>query len=191
MYQSRGVRHGVCGMGAKHLAFIEAAAAATGPECLRWPFGGQGDGRGVVYSVEGGRRVRRYASRVVCEAAYGPAPSPSHEAAHNCGKGHLGCVNGSHLRWDTHAGNKADQHRHGVTCRRKSVLSRKTKPVSAIVEAQVVDQLRAGRRQREIAEEFGLRAAAVSHIGKRNGVTGRQFGLHHRWGTYAAPRISP
>lgn len=33
----------------------------------------------------------------MCELVYGKPPMPKHQAAHNCGKGNLGCINPKHL----------------------------------------------------------------------------------------------
>ena len=49
----------------------------------------------------------------MCELAHGEAP-PRYEAAHSCGRGHLGCVNPRHLRWATSKENKADMIVHGT-----------------------------------------------------------------------------
>lgn len=51
----------------------------------------------------------------MCELAHGPAPSGKHQAAHNCGKGHEGCVNPRHLEWKTNKENSIDKIRHGTT----------------------------------------------------------------------------
>lgn len=58
-------------------------------------------------------------SRLVCEYINGKAPSPEHEAAHNCGKGHEGCVNPLHMRWATRAENFSDKVIHGTSMRGK------------------------------------------------------------------------
>lgn len=71
-------------------------------ECLRWPYSRSSTGYAVF--SKGPSSV----SMVMCEARNGPRPTPKHEAAHNCGKGHEGCVNPNHLRWATHAENMHD-----------------------------------------------------------------------------------
>ncbi len=83
----------------------------NGDDCLTWPFQRlQNDGRAAVKF----RGKQTVAYRVMCELAHGPAPSPDHEAAHSCGKGHEGCVNPKHLRWATSVENKADMLIHGT-----------------------------------------------------------------------------
>ena len=49
-------------------------------------------------------------SRVVCEEAHGPPPSPKHQAAHATLSGCFGdlCVAPHHLRWATNRENQAD-----------------------------------------------------------------------------------
>lgn len=75
-------------------------------DCLVWPFARSSKGYGQLGGDNAHRRM--------CEAVCGPAPSPVHQAAHNCGKGHLGCVNPSHVRWATIAENSADMQVHGT-----------------------------------------------------------------------------
>jgi len=66
-------------------------------ECITWPFSKNNDGYG---KLQYGSKMR-VASRVLCEIVYGDAPTEMHQAAHNCGNGHLACVNPHHLRWAT------------------------------------------------------------------------------------------
>ncbi|WP_081774310.1 HNH endonuclease [Sphingomonas sp. URHD0057] len=51
-------------------------------------------------------------SRLVCEAFHGPAPSPTHHAAHNDGNPANNAVD--NLRWATPAENNADKRLHGT-----------------------------------------------------------------------------
>jgi len=85
-----------------------------GEECLTWPFSPGANGYGQVRY-----KGRMYvASRLMCILAHGEQPTPEHETAHSCGKGHQGCVNPKHLRWATHAENEADKLIHGTRYRR-------------------------------------------------------------------------
>jgi hypothetical protein len=86
--------------------FEEVVLAYDGAICLLWPYGRTCDEYGVV----GGGSVHRR----VCEAVNGPPPSPSHQAAHTCGQGHLGCVARRHLVWKTPKENVADTLVHGT-----------------------------------------------------------------------------
>jgi hypothetical protein len=90
--------------------FIEMALSyQDNKECLFWPFARNNYG----YAIMDSNLVSRY----MCEKIYGPLPSPIHQAAHSCGKGHLGCVNPHHLEWKTPAGNAADRVIHGTDSR--------------------------------------------------------------------------
>ncbi len=82
----------------------------VGDDCLIWPFFRKADGRGQVRF----RGSDQIASRVVCTLAHGEPPTAEHAAAHNCGKGHEGCVTPSHLRWATVIENHADKRIHGT-----------------------------------------------------------------------------
>lgn len=81
-----------------------------GDECLIWPFKPSVSGYGQVKH----RGTMIGAHRLMCIMAHGEPPTPEHQAAHSCGKGHLGCVNPGHLRWATEVENKMDMVRHGA-----------------------------------------------------------------------------
>jgi hypothetical protein len=72
--------------------------------CLIWPLTRAQNG----YPICGTNGAIR-PHRVMCEYRNGPAPSPQHQAAHSCSKGHLGCVNPWHLSWKTPAENQFDR----------------------------------------------------------------------------------
>jgi hypothetical protein len=95
-------------------AWAKAHADFKGDECLRWPFGISLRGYGNFFSANG----EIYSPhRYMCELAHGKPPTPKHDAAHNCGKGHLGCVNPRHLEWKTSKENAADKLVHGTRAR--------------------------------------------------------------------------
>lgn len=77
-------------------------------ECVTWPFSKNNDGYGKL-KYDNKMRV---ASRVLCEIVHGDAPTEMHQAAHNCGNGHLACVNPHHLRWATPKENCSDKAIH-------------------------------------------------------------------------------
>lgn len=91
------------------MAWIHAHVGYDADDCLRWPYGGKGDGYGAV--------GRERAHRIMCELAHGPAPSLEHEAAHSCGMGHIGCVHPRHLSWKTKSENQMDRVQHGTSNR--------------------------------------------------------------------------
>lgn len=87
--------------------FLEDVALPyEGDHCLIWPFSRDRQG----YARTGSSLV----SRIICRAVYGEPPTPRHEAAHSCGKGHLGCVTKRHLRWATKRENETDKRAHGT-----------------------------------------------------------------------------
>lgn len=94
----------------KGLEWLAAHVDHAGEACLTWPFGRTSRGAAAV-NVDG-RNVP--AARVMCAMAHGPAPTPDHEAAHGCGKGHEACVNPRHLRWATRSENQQDRLIHGT-----------------------------------------------------------------------------
>lgn len=72
--------------------------------CLIWPLTRAQNG----YPTAGKNNAIR-PHRIMCEHRNGPPPTPSHQAAHSCGKGHLGCVNPWHLNWKTPAENQIER----------------------------------------------------------------------------------
>lgn len=89
-------------------------------ECVQWPFATvKGYGR---VSIDGRLMI---ASRVVCEMAHGAPPSGKHQAAHTCGKGHIGCINPRHIRWASPSQNQMDRHDHGTALAGEHALGSK------------------------------------------------------------------
>lgn len=137
------------------MRFAQAAASCTATACLTWPF-----------AVSAGRAMVRYdgntrpASRFICQIAKGPPPTSRHEAAHSCGRGSEGCVNGSHLDWKTPKENHADMVEHGT------YMARETHPGARITEADVerIRSLRGCTTQASIAALFGISKGHVGNI---------------------------
>ena len=127
----------------------ETVLPYDGDDCLLWPFGKNATGYGMIWRDGAMNRV----SRLVCEHANGPPPTPKHEAAHSCGKGHKGCITKRHLRWATHAENMADKLIHGTSHAKLTETD-----VLAIRAAKGV------LLQRELAEKFGVTREAISLI---------------------------
>jgi len=130
-----------------------------GDECLEWPFATLEDGYGV-WGLDG--RMSR-AHRHICALAHGAPPSDRHQAAHSCGKGHLGCVNPRHLRWATPAENQHDRLAHGTAGRGSRCGT------SKLSEADVrsIRQMAGKVSQTEIAVQFGVKQSTVSGIVRR------------------------
>lgn len=124
--------------------------------CLTWPFATGQNGLAVV-RIDG--KTAR-AHRVMCTLVHGDPPSPNHETAHSCGRGHEGCVNPHHLRWDTRKGNFADKLLHGTHNRGDQC------PVSKLTEAEVreIKGLLSIMPVRTIARRYGVNPATIYSI---------------------------
>lgn len=133
----------------------EVAAVYEGDACLIWPFSRTARGYGQVRLGK-----QRQAHRAVCEIVNGKPPTPQHEAAHSCGKGHEGCVTPKHLRWATSAENKADRIIHGTVGRGER------NGLAKLTEADVlgIRRLAGSASRREIARRFGVSPANISAI---------------------------
>ena len=144
------------------LVFLdEVVSTFDSDECLIWPFAKDGSGYGQV------RRngKKHLAHRIVCEREHGPPPTPKHDAAHLCGKGHLGCVNRHHLEWKTRAENQADRVLHGTSNRGERSSTAK------LTESQVLEIRASTKLQRELAEEYGVSSSSVNGIKLRRSWT--------------------
>ena len=140
------------------LAFLENTVVPfEGDECLIWPYAKYGNGYGTIWHNGKMRPVHR----VVCEADHGPPPSPEHEAAHLCGKGHEGCCNPKHLVWKTPAENQADRQAHGTHWRGERHGNAK------LTESQVFEIRSSTKTQRVLAREFGVSYQSISDIKRR------------------------
>ncbi len=137
------------------LAFLKDLIGHQGEDCVKWPYGGDDNGYGML-KFEGKTQT---ASRVMCILEHGPPEDPKHEAAHNCGKGNEGCVNPRHLRWASHADNQRDRLDHGTHNRGGQRRSNHQMTEDTVVE---IRRRRAdGERFTEIAASLGLNADAV------------------------------
>jgi hypothetical protein len=134
----------------------EIAVSHRGDRCLIWPFARTGAGYGNIL-LDGKFQT---VSRVVCERVNGSPPSDGHEAAHLCGKGHEGCVSGSHLRWALPKENQADRYKHGTD----SVGSRNSNAKLNEKEVSEIRLLIGSLPEWKIAEKFGVTQTLISHI---------------------------
>jgi hypothetical protein len=135
----------------------EVAIPFDGDDCLTWPY--RTNRQGYAQLTRGAN-----VCRVVCEAVNGPPPTSAHEAAHTCGRGAYGCVNGRHLRWKTRAENEADKVLHGTSNRGERGAAAK------ITREDVLEirRLRGVLLQREIAERYGITESTVGQIQRRS-----------------------
>lgn len=141
----------------RNLAWLKAHVDYRRGDCLKYPFGLNTDGYGQL-GHEG--KVRK-AHRVMCELAHGPAPSPDHEAAHSCGRGHQGCINPRHLSWKTRSGNQRDRRKHGTHGN-----GNKDGPRHKLTEIEVGDIRRrvATETRLSLAKEFDVTVSMITKI---------------------------
>lgn len=127
----------------------------AGNECLIWPYSCV-DGYGVLWRDGMSRRV----SRLVCEETKGPPPTPQHESAHSCGKGHIGCVTKGHLSWKTPKENSEDKIIHGTSGRgEKNAMAKLTED-----QALEILSLRGKEMTKATATRFGVSTSAIEAI---------------------------
>jgi hypothetical protein len=139
------------------LRFIhEVAILHTGDDCLTWPFSDDGHGYGCLKIK--GKTVR--VSRYICTLVRGTPPTAGHEAAHNCGKGHLGCITPGHLEWKTSVENKADKLIHDTHNRGERHGKAKLTDANAL---QIM-AMKGVESQYELAKRFGVSQKTVSEI---------------------------
>ena len=127
-------------------------------ECVTWPFATT-HGHAVMRLNGKLRRV----CRVVCEEKHGTPPTPLHEAAHSCGKGHEGCVNPRHLRWATKTENMADQYVHGV----RAMGERHGRAKLTEQDVRAIRGLAGVMSQSKIAAKYGVSRESVRAIHHR------------------------
>lgn len=129
-----------------------------GSDCLIWPFLRHTKGEALIQD----RRTRQ-AARLMCILAHGDPPFNNAQAAHGCGKGHLGCVNPKHLRWATPKENSADKKIHGT------LLMGASHPGAKLSEIQVraIRSLAPNFTISDLAEVFGVHAWTISNVIER------------------------
>lgn len=139
----------------------DVALRYEGDDCLIWPFSRNNKGYGQIR--QNGRT--EIVSRLVCIEVNGPPPTTDHEAAHSCGKGHLGCVTKRHLSWKTAKENKADDLMHGT----RSIGVRNGRAKLSQREVLEIRRICADglSSQGDIARQFGVTQTAVSRVHKR------------------------
>lgn len=127
-----------------------------GDDCLAWPYGKDGKGRGSIY-LDGRNLI---APREMCRRAYGEPPTRKHHAAHSCGKGHEGCINPKHLSWKTPLENRHDMVRHGT------LLQGQDHPGARLTEAQIkeIRSLKGKTGPTELAKRFGVLKGSIANI---------------------------
>ena len=167
MHSARHARHGDVNAlrpNKKTERFIrDVVLKYEGDGCLLWPFGDNGEGYGRMNL--NGQHVQVH--RVICEIVNGPPPTPIHQAAHSCGRGHLGCCSPKHLSWKTPAENAADMIVHGTVCRGERSARAKLKE-SDVLE---IRRLAGNVPHKLIAETFNIHRKYIPAL-----VSGKRWG---------------
>lgn len=138
------------------IVFLMDHVNYSGEDCLIWPLSRNPNGYGQL-GFEG---KSYWAHRKMCELVNGPPPTPEHDAAHSCGRGHDGCVHPGHLSWKTRSENLLDCRSHGTQARQFNG------PKGRLTDSQV-EQIRALRGkeiQVKIAEKFGVSTSTIRDI---------------------------
>lgn len=141
----------------KTFAWLMAHVGYQGDDCLPWPFSKDGRvGRGRL-----GHNGKMYwAHRLMCELAHGEPPTPDHQAAHNCGKGHYGCVNPRHLEWKTNSENQLDRRKNGNMLRNSKGNKGSITPEKI---EQIHEMRRNGKTQVSIGKQLGVSLGCVQY----------------------------
>lgn len=138
------------------IEFLRLLVGYKGTACVTWPF--SDDGRG--YGVLGYLGKHHKAHRFMCELAHGAPPTPEHQAAHNCGNGHLRCVNPRHLSWKTPTENMADSVEHGTA---RFDTGRKHRKLTVEQVREIIAQ-RGKETQQSLGERFGVSWRQIGKI---------------------------
>lgn len=146
--------------------FIHQHLSYNGAECLIWPF--KLGNKGYAPMRWMGRKT--HAHRVICALVHGEPPFDGAEAAHSCGKGHLGCVAPNHLRWATRRENASDMRVHGTLGRNRTLRGDEV-ATAKFTNAEAIEIYNDPRPRKIIAAERGCCINAVWNI--KNGVTYR------------------
>ena len=130
-----------------------------GDDCLNWPYNKTGKGYAQLWLDDRMNLV----SRLVCQDTHGAPPSPSHVAAHSCGRGLQGCVNKHHLSWKTGIENAADKLIHGTHTRGER------NGMSKLTEATVREIRTSSESPQELANRLSIWPATINGIRRRRG----------------------
>jgi hypothetical protein len=158
----------------KNYRWLVEHVAYQGDSCLPWPFcKDRRVGRGTL----GHNGESWWAHRLMCVLAHGEPPTAKHQAAHNCGKGHYGCVNPRHLEWKTNSQNQLDRAKNGNSLRNSkgpgSVLSDEQKREIVALKGEMA--------QTAIAAKFGVSLGCVQYWQKYRQVRGHDLREKYAW----------
>lgn len=134
------------------IQFLRSLLGTAETVCIAWPYSGSHK-RGKCSHM--GRL--RWAPQIMCELAHGEAPSPTHQASHDCGNSL--CVNPNHIVWKTPSANASDRRRHGTHANnRNGPKGKLTQEQRAQVRA-----LKGKQANHHTAEQFGISLCTVRY----------------------------
>jgi hypothetical protein len=117
--------------------------------CIIWPFS-RGEGKTAQFGYP-----QTSVSRLLCEYRNGPPPTPKHQAAHSCGRGHDGCCNQNHLSWKTNSENQLERFQHSGPARRSKLTPLQVDEIRALKDrAKLFD----------VAKQFGVSEVNIRSI---------------------------
>ena len=138
----------------KAIPWLRAHVGHQGEGCLIWPFARLYNGHGNF-----GHEGKTYrAHQYMCRLVHGDPPTPKHEVAHSCGRGHDACVHPLHVSWKTRAENQAERYIH----RPKPGFRKRYR-----ITTEQVAEIRALRSQktlRELAAMYDMSEGNISNI---------------------------
>lgn len=117
------------------------------------------DGHHRYTLFESGRRFRRFAHQLVCEAWHGSQPSPEHVVCHRDDV--KSNNNPNNLYWGTHKDNGRDKVANGLSVRGERINTAK------LTEAQVLEirhRAAGGATNIYLAQVYGVPDSAISSI---------------------------
>lgn len=168
--------------------FWKHANPKEGDECWLWSascHGGSGYAIVVKPAKERAKRGANYirASHVSLEISGKPRPdAPGNQALHgDCSNPQ--CVNPNHLRWGTLRENMADKIRLGRHNMPRGEGHYRTKFSLSDIEAILLDS----RRQDDIAADFGVCRATISHIKNRRNFKQEIALIEKKWAGAETP----
>lgn len=121
----------------------------------------RGDGYPFV-TLSNGKVKNCPVHRLVLTAFCGPPPFEGAQAAHN--DGDRGNPKLTNLRWASPSENQADRIRHGTMCRGSAVFGAVLNEDDV---CQIRQRIRAGERNPEIANDFGVSISTI-HLIRHN-----------------------
>lgn len=121
-------------------------------DCWEWTGGRDSSGYGNFHA-NGELRAHRFSYKL----HFGKIEDGAH-ILHKCNN--KGCVNPRHLKAGTHQENMQDMAASGV----QKGTRQKHAVISERISSKILDMLLAGKKQRDVAEEFGICRAVVASV---------------------------